>query len=65
MPVKRKSYVKNMDKVWIKYDKSMTPLMALICGRLPMAFMRGKLLMANYLWSSTHGHLRMALIKEC
>ena len=65
MPVKRKRYVKIMDKVWIKCDKSMTPLMALMCGQLLMAFMNGELRMASYLWSSTHGYLPMALIKDC
>lgn len=59
MPVKRKRYVKNMDKVWIKCDKSMTPLMALICGVLQMVFIHGKLRvdyicgrlrMVNYTW---------------
>ena len=65
MPVKRKRYVKNIDKVWIKYDKSMTLLMALICGRLRMAFMNGELRMASYLWSYTNGYLHMVLIKGC
>ena len=65
MPVKRKRYVKIMDKVWIKCDKSMTSLMAFMYGRLLMAFMNGELRMASYLWSSTCGYLRMALIKEC
>ena len=65
MPVKRKRYVKNMDKVWIKCDKSMTPLMVLICGQLLMAFMNDELRMASYLWSSTHGYLRMIFIKGC
>ena len=65
MPVKRRSYVKNMDKVWKKYDKNMTSLMALMCGRLLMAFMNGKLPMASYVWSSTYGLLHMALIKDC
>ena len=65
MPVKRKRYVKIMDKVWKRYDKSMTPLMALMCGQLRMAFTHGKLRMASYLWSSTHGYLHMVLIKDC
>ena len=65
MPVKRKRYVKNMDKAWTKYDKSMTPLMVLICGQLRMVFMNDELRMASYLWSSTNGCLRMALIKDC
>ena len=54
-----------MEKVWTKYDKSMTPLMVLICERLRMAFMNGELRMASYLWSSTHGYLNMVLIKGC
>ena len=57
--------MKNMDKVWIKCDKSMTPLMAFMCGQVLMAFMNGELRMASYLWSSTCGYLRMTLIKEC
>ena len=65
MPVKRKRCVKNMENVWKTYDKSMTSLMAFMCGRLLMAFMNGELRMASYLWSSTNGYLRMALIKEC
>ena len=54
MPVKRKRYVKNMDKVWIKYDKSMTSLMALMCGRLRMVFMNGELRVDDM-----YGHLHM------
>lgn len=54
-----------MDKVWKRCDKSVTPLMALICGQVLMAFMNGELRMASYLWSSTCGYLRMTLIKEC
>lgn len=59
MPVKRRRYVKNMDKVWIKCDKSMTSLMAFMCGRLQMVFIHGKLRMdcmyvrlrmVNYVW---------------
>ena len=65
MPVKRKRYVKNMDKVWKTYDKSMTSLMALMCGVLQMVFIHGKLRMASYTWSPTCGYLHMALIKEC
>lgn len=65
MPVKRRSYVKNMDKVWKTYDKSMTSLMALMCGRLLMAFMNGELRMVGYVWSTTNGYLHMALIKGC
>ena len=48
MPVKRKKYVKNMENVWTKCDKSMTSLMALMCGHLLMAFMNGELRMASY-----------------
>ena len=65
MPVKRKRYVKIMENVWITYDKRMTSLMAFMCGQVLMAFMNGELRMASYLWSSTCGYLRMALIKEC
>lgn len=54
MPVKRRRYVKIMDKVWKKYDKSMTPLMASMCGRLRMAFIHGKLRMDDI-----YGRLRM------
>ena len=59
MPVKRKRYVKNMDTVWKTYDKSMTSLMALMCGILQMVFIhgrlrmddiRGRLHMVNYTW---------------
>ena len=57
--------MKIMDTVWKKCDKSMTSLMVFICGRLLVAFMNGELRMASYLWSSTYGYLRMALIKEC
>lgn len=53
MPVKRKRYVKNMDKMWIKCDKSMTPLMALICGVLQMVFIHDRLRM-----DCICGHLR-------
>lgn len=51
--------MKNMDKVWIKCDKSMTSLMVLMCGQLLMAFMNGELRMddihgrlhvVNYTW---------------
>ena len=65
MPVKRKRYVKNMDKVWKTYDKSMTSLMALMCGRLHMVFMTGELRMVDYVWSTTYGLLHMVLIKDC
>ena len=54
-----------MENVWTKYDKSMTSLMVLICGWLRMVFIHGKLRMVDYEWPSTHGYLRMALIKEC
>ena len=57
--------MKNMDKVWKTYDKSMTSLMALMCGRLLMAFMNGELRMVGYVWSTTNGYLRMTLIKDC
>ena len=57
--------MKNMDKVGKTYDKSMTSLMALMCGRLLMAFMNGELRMVGYVWSTTNGYLRMALIKDC
>ena len=59
MPVKRKRYVKNMDKLWRKCDKSMTSLMALIYGQLLMAFMyvrlrmdrmHVRLRMVDYIW---------------
>ena len=46
--------MKNMDKVWKKYDKSMTSLMALICGVLQMVFIHGRLRMDDI-----HGRLRM------
>lgn len=45
MPVKRKRYVKIMDKVWKRYDKSMTPLMTLMYGILQMVFIHGRLRM--------------------
>ena len=57
--------MKIMDKVWKRYDKSMTPLMALMCGQLLMAFMNGELRMASYAWLSTCGRLPMALMKGC
>ena len=65
MPVKRRGYVKIMEKAWTKYDKSMTPLMVLICGRLRMAFMNGELRMASYEWTFTCGYLRMVLMTVC
>lgn len=46
--------MKIMDKVWKRYDKSMTPLMALMCGVLQMVFIHGRLRM-----SYIHGRLRM------
>lgn len=55
MPVKRRRYVKIMDKAWRKCDKSMTSLMVFMCGRLLMAFMTGELRMDNI-----YGHLHMA-----
>lgn len=54
MPVKRKRRVKNMDKVWIEYDKNMTSLMMLICGILQMVFIHDRLRMDDI-----HGHLHM------
>lgn len=54
-----------MEKAWTKYDKSMTPLMVLICGRLRMAFMNGELRMASYEWTFTCGYLRMVLMTVC
>ena len=65
MPVKRKRYVKNMENVWIKCDKNMTPLMALMYGRLHMAFMTGGLRMASYTWTSTYGRLHVVLMSAC
>ena len=59
MLVKRKRYVKNMENVWIKCDKSMTSLMVLIYGQLHMAFMcvrlrmdrmHVRLRMVDYIW---------------
>ena len=57
--------MKNMDKMWKMYDKSMTSLMALMCGQLLMAFMNGELRMVDYEWTSTCGYLHMVLIKDC
>lgn len=54
MPVKRRKYVKIMDKVWKRYDKSMTPLMVFICGVLQMVFIHGRLRMDDI-----HGRLHM------
>ena len=54
MPAKRRRYVKIMDNLWKRYDKSMTPLMALMCGVLQMVFIHGKLRMDNI-----YGHLHM------
>lgn len=46
--------MKIMDKVWKTYDKSMTSLMALMCGILQMVFIHGKLRMDDI-----RGHLHM------
>lgn len=46
--------MRNMDKAWKTYDKSMTPLMALICGHLQMVFIHGRLRMGDI-----HGRLHM------
>ena len=43
-----------MDKVWKRYDKSMTPLMALMCGILQMVFIHGRLRMDDI-----HGRLHV------
>ena len=47
MPVKRRRYVKFMDKLWRKCDKSMTPLMTLMYGGLLRVFIHGRLRMDN------------------
>lgn len=60
MPVKRKRYVKNMEKMWKTYDKSMTSLMALTCGILQMVFIHGKLRMDDI-----HGRLHMVDYMWC
>lgn len=60
MPVKRKRYVKNMDKMWKTYDKSMTSLMALMCGQLQMVFTHGRLRMDDI-----HGRLHMVNYTWC
>ena len=60
MPVKRRRYVRNMEKVWIKCDKSMTSLMVLMCGRLLMAFIHGRLRMDDI-----HGRLHMVDYMWC
>lgn len=59
--------MKNMDKTWKKYDRSMTSLMALMCGRLLMAFMDGTLRMVDYPWLSTHGSYKglLKMLKNC
>lgn len=57
--------MKNMDKVWKKYDKSTTSLMAFMYGQLLMAFMNGTLRMVDYEWTSTCGYLRMVLMTVC
>lgn len=49
-----------MEKVWTKYDKSMTPLMAFMYGRLRMVFIHGKLRMDDI-----HGRLRMVNYTWC
>jgi len=49
-----------MDKVWKTYDKSMTSLMALMCGILQMVFIHGRLRM-NYIY----GRLRMVDYMWC
>ena len=43
-----------MDKKWTKCDKSMTSLMALMCGILQMVFIHGRLRMDDI-----HGRLQM------
>lgn len=59
--------MENMDKVWKTYDKSMTSLMALMCGRLLMAFMNGELRMVGYPWLSTHGSYKglLKMLENC
>ena len=49
-----------MEKVWRKYDKSMTSLMVLIYGQLHMAFMNGELRMDDI-----HGRLHMVNYMWC
>ena len=46
--------MKLMEKLWKRYDKSMTPLMALMYGILQMVFIHGRLRM-DYI----HGRLHM------
>ena len=67
MPVKRNRCVKNMDKVWKKYDKSMTSLMAFMYEQLLMAFMNGTLRMVDYPWLSTHGSYKglLKMLENC
>lgn len=59
--------MKNMDKVWKKYDKSMTSLMASMYGQLLMAFMNGTLRMVDYPWLSTHGSYKglLKMLENC
>lgn len=52
--------MKIMEKVWKTYGKSMTSLMALMCGRLQMVFIHGRLRM-NYIY----GRLRMVDYMWC
>ena len=52
--------MKNMENVWTKCDKSMTSLMALMCGHLLMAFMNGELRMDDI-----HGRLHMVDYMWC
>lgn len=52
--------MKNMDKVWKTYDKSMTSLMALMCGILQMVFIHGRLRMDDI-----HGRLHMVNYTWC
>lgn len=66
--------MKIMEKVWTKYDKSMTPLMALMCGGLQMVFIHGKLRMdcicghlhmVNYTWYSCRHVNNVRKLCEC
>lgn len=52
--------MKNMDKAWITYDKSMTSLMAPMCGILQMVFIHGRLRMDDI-----HGRLHMVNYTWC
>ena len=60
MPVKRKRYVKIMNKMWITYDKSMTSIMALMRGVLQMVFIHGRLRMDDI-----HGRLHVVNYTWC